>query len=205
LISADAARPLARFEDEVAGQLRCGSAQERQEQGKTKRVSKGLSGELKFWIFEEAVEEDDEFAHQGDERDLLGLTVQENPIGSGLGVLTSRDCLRWSGGRGLAATWRLTSWRLPIGMVSARRRLVTGRRRFSSAAIASFQSVDFPSIRFASVLPNTLSSAVRNPGKPLPAQIQFLRNNIGALVRRFLFHGKTETPAVKTVLSRFTT
>jgi hypothetical protein len=133
LISADAARPLARFEDEVAGQLRCGSAQERQEQGKTKRVSKGLSGELKFWIFEEAVEEDDEFAHQGDERDLLGLTVQENPIGSGLGVWCFDE-------QGLPA---LVGWSRPGGNLAADFVEITDRHGFGQAAFghraAAFQ------------------------------------------------------------------
>jgi hypothetical protein len=42
-----------------------------------KRVSNGLSGELKFWIFQEVIKEDDEFTHEGDEGEFLGFAVGE--------------------------------------------------------------------------------------------------------------------------------
>ena len=133
LTSAVAARPLARVEHEVSGQPRCGSAQKRQKQGKANRVSNGLSGDLKFWIFQEAVEEDDEFAHEGDERVFLGLTVQENPIGSGLGVWGFYE-------PGLPA---LVGWSRPGGDLAADVVDITDRPGFRQAAVghraAAFQ------------------------------------------------------------------
>ena len=46
-------------------------------QEQAKRVSNGLSGELKFWIFQEVIKEDDEFTHEGDEGEFLGFAVGE--------------------------------------------------------------------------------------------------------------------------------
>ena len=48
--------------------------------GKSEGISNGLSGELKLRIFQEVVEEDDKFAHDGHEGDFLGLTRSHEPI-----------------------------------------------------------------------------------------------------------------------------
>jgi hypothetical protein len=48
--------------------------------GRADRVSNGFSGELKFGIFQEVIEEDEEFTHDGHESDFLGLTRSHEPI-----------------------------------------------------------------------------------------------------------------------------
>jgi len=48
--------------------------------GRAEGVSNGLSGEVKMRIFQEVVEEDDEFAHDGGERDFLGFAGGDQPL-----------------------------------------------------------------------------------------------------------------------------
>jgi hypothetical protein len=49
-------------------------------QSQTKHVSNGLSGEVKLRIFQEVVEEDNEFAHDCGERESLGLTGSQESL-----------------------------------------------------------------------------------------------------------------------------
>jgi hypothetical protein len=59
------------------------------------RVSNRLSGERKFRIFEELVEKDDEFAHDGGQRDLLGFTGRDKALAK-----HPEDGIKTSGDRG---------------------------------------------------------------------------------------------------------